>query len=169
MIFAAVMVGVLQAQTSSQVMIPQRGVVPAGFYGASDLETIDSVSGNLLLKIPLASFPAGRTGTTAGVGLIYNSSIYGWQGTRLQNSDIIDPLDSGGWHYNYQYTFTTDYIPPSDCFNTQLDAAYWRYRLITPDGSSHVLYILGRSDDSPSGYYPYHDPNCQPGAFQTQP
>src|SRR5712691_10841623 len=166
---AAFLAGVLQAQPqpSTQVTIPQRGVTPAGFYGVSEIETIDSVSGNLSLRIPLTSFPAGRTGASASVALIYNSSIYAWDGEQLVNSDFISPGDSGGWHYSYDYNFTNDYIPfdNSNC-NSSVDYAYYRYRLITPDGSSHVLFIRGRTDDW-HGYYAYASINCQP-AFETQ-
>src|SRR6267143_1225441 len=61
-LLAAFAAGVAVAQPSTQFTIPQRGVTPAGFYAISDIETIDSVSGNVSLKIPITSFPAGRAG-----------------------------------------------------------------------------------------------------------
>jgi len=91
------------------------------------------------LRIPITSFPAGRTGSTASLALVYNSSIYAWDGEQLVNSDFISPGDSGGWHYSFDYNFTSDYIPfdNSNC-NSSVNYAYYRYRLITPDGTSHV-------------------------------
>ena len=47
------------AQTPSPETMPSRGTVPGGAYAISDIETIDSVSGNLLYRIPLAA-AAGR-------------------------------------------------------------------------------------------------------------
>src|SRR5690348_5369085 len=92
----------LEAQgPSPTVIIPQRGVTPAGFYAISDMETIDAVGGNLSLKIPIGSLPPGRTGFAASLALIYNSSIYAWDGSLLVNSDYISPDDSGGWHYSF--------------------------------------------------------------------
>ena len=149
-----------QAQPSSQVTIPQRGKTPAGFYSITDIETIDTASGNLSLRIPITSLPGARTETSASVDLIYNSAIYAWYGEQLVNSDFISPVDSGGWRYSFDYTFTNDYIPFdfNNC-NSTVNFAYFRYRLVTPDGASHVLYIRGRDDDW-RGYYPYPSYNC---------
>src|SRR5262245_34283001 len=159
-LLAAFTTGVVHAQPGPQVIIPQRGVTPTGSYAISDIETIDSMSGNLTLKIPITSFPAGRGGTTASVALTYNSSIYTWFGGQLANSGAISPGDSGGWGYSFDYYFTNDHIMQSltDC-NSSVNFAYTRYRLVTPDGSSHVLFIRGRNDDW-QGYYPYQSFNC---------
>src|SRR5205814_4762390 len=147
--------GVVLAQPSVQAGIPQRGVTPAGFYAVSDIETIDTVSGNLSLRVPITSFPAGRAGASATVSLTYNSSIYAWNDQQLVNSDFISPGGSGGWHYSFDYNFVKDYIQYdfSNC-NSSVNYAYFRYRLVTPDGASHALFIRGRSDDW-HGYYPY--------------
>ena len=53
---------------------PKRGFTTNNPYMSSDIETINSANGNLLLNIPLASLPPGRGGNPgAGVNLIYNS------------------------------------------------------------------------------------------------
>jgi len=149
----------------AQLTIPQMGTVPYGSYSLSDIETIDDVSGNVLIKIPLTSMAPGPAGFSLPIGLTYNSSIYAWSWNgntnTLVSSDIFDQTNSGGWRYNFNYALTNDYIPfdPGLC-NQNNNYAYLRYRLITPDGSSHTLYISGRSDDVTLGYYPYPSTNC---------
>src|SRR5690242_20153678 len=80
----------LQAQgPSPTVIIPQRGVTPIGSYAITDIETVDTVNGNLSLRLPITSLASGRTGTTASLSLVYNSSMYAWNGPQLVNSDFI--------------------------------------------------------------------------------
>ena len=52
------------AQDSST---PQRGFQPAGSYALTDLETINTTNGNMLLSIPMAALPPGR-GNSPGAG-----------------------------------------------------------------------------------------------------
>ena len=51
----------------------KRGFHPANSYALGDIETIGTISGNLMLHIPLASLPAGRNGLTASLQLNYRS------------------------------------------------------------------------------------------------
>lgn len=56
---------------------PQRGFHPAGSYSLGDVETVSTTSGNMMLRVPLASLPAGRGGSPGpGVALIYNSKLW---------------------------------------------------------------------------------------------
>ena len=66
----------LQAEQPVQLGIPQRGIVPNGSYALSDMETIDTTNGNVSLRIPITSLPAGRGGFSQSLDLHYNSSIY---------------------------------------------------------------------------------------------
>jgi RHS repeat-associated protein len=158
--FALAMCVCTSSVWAQQLNIPQRGVVPNGFYEVSEIETIDAVSGSVSLQIPITSFPPGRAGLTHGIELLYNSRIY--TGAFISGQFAlfpvhnIDPSDSAGWRYGYQYSVVTDvsqYAGISPC--TPGSAAL---RLIMPDGSSHRLY--GTATDLGSGYYIYYLPGC---------
>ena len=62
---------------AQQDQTPKRGFQAGGSYALSDIETINTGSGNLILSIPLASLPAGR-GTAPGssLRLLYNSKMF---------------------------------------------------------------------------------------------
>ena len=76
-IWCSLTIGVALAQTmdSPPVAHPQRGFYPGGSYSLSDIESVDDVSGNVILKIPVAKLPPGRGGSSFAVDLIYNSAI----------------------------------------------------------------------------------------------
>src|SRR6185369_5544248 len=99
-------VHVAQAQNPVQ---PKRGFYPAGSYALSDIESINTTNGNVILKIPLASLPAGRGGSAAGVGLYYNSKPYetfSYQEGRFEDGSFSTELrasDAGGWRYGFRY------------------------------------------------------------------
>jgi hypothetical protein len=58
------------AQSEGQT-IPHRGFQPTDSYALGNIETINTTSGNLMLNIPLASLPAGRSGSPGyWVGLL---------------------------------------------------------------------------------------------------
>jgi hypothetical protein len=59
-----------------QEKAPERGFRPSGSYALSDIETISTTSGNMILKVPLASLPPGRGGLSATLSLLYNSKLY---------------------------------------------------------------------------------------------
>ena len=44
----------LGAPVAAQEKAPERGFRPAGSYALSDIETISTTSGNLMLRVPLA-------------------------------------------------------------------------------------------------------------------
>ncbi|HKO45275.1 MAG TPA: DUF2341 domain-containing protein [Pyrinomonadaceae bacterium] len=63
--------------TAQQDQTPKRGFQAGGSYALSDIETINTGNGNLILSIPLASLPAGRgTAPGAGLRLLYNSKMF---------------------------------------------------------------------------------------------
>jgi RHS repeat-associated protein len=145
---------------TSPLAMASRGVVPNGSYTLSQIEAVDGVSGNLSLGIPLAALPPGRGGFTENLALNYNSSNFTWVGTQLQPSALWDPFDAGGWRYAFNYALEMEeYDDPGGQPNVNV----YRYRMVMPDGSSHVLQVLGYTglgaySGESSGFYAYSIP-----------
>jgi len=134
-----------------------RGVVPTSSYSVSDLDTINTTNGNLLLHLPIVSLPAGRAGHSAGISLIYNSKVYDTStyGDIMTNGNCVVAADlvaseDGGWKLAFGYSLRVrmrpsscgDDLPISAC-DPEQPAARWRYELIFPDGSVHALIPVG--------------------------
>src|SRR6185369_8425791 len=146
-------VHVAQAQNPVQ---PKRGFYPAGSYALSDIESINTTNGNVILKIPLASLPAGRGGSAAGVGLYYNSKPYetfSYQEGRFEDGSYSTQLrasDTGGWRYGFKYD--VQYIERSEESQTlhptcgQIDSYIFKVKMKFPDGSEHVFRPSGYDD-----------------------
>ncbi len=64
------------AVTQAQESAAKRGFQAGGSFALSDIETINTTNGNMMLHMPLGSLPAGRNGLTAGINLLYSSKIY---------------------------------------------------------------------------------------------
>jgi hypothetical protein len=89
---------------------PEHGFQPAGSYGLSNIETINTANGNMMLRIPLAALPAGR-GNSPGfqLGLVYNSKLYDThieeipdEGTgQIVQQIQLNPSEQGGWHFDF--------------------------------------------------------------------
>ena len=139
---------------------PKRGFHPAGSYALGDIETINTTNGNLMLRIPLASLPAGRAGLSHSVGLHYNSKLYD-QYTSVGEDPFLPPPNNvvnqerlsfsneGGWMYTFGYDLqiidrVTQYQSTGmpQCPDV---AANYRYKLKMrfPDGSLHEFRPLG--------------------------
>jgi hypothetical protein len=54
----------------------KRGFAPGNSFSVGDIETINTTNGNLMLRFPLTTLPAGRNGLSAGLTLYYNSKLY---------------------------------------------------------------------------------------------
>ncbi|MCM3873838.1 MAG: hypothetical protein ND895_24380, partial [Pyrinomonadaceae bacterium] len=146
------------ATVTAQEKSPERGFRPAGSYALSDIETISTTSGNMMLKVPLAGLSAGRGGLSASLSLLYNSKPYDtfptntyvnhsyYDVTRLKQSQ------AGGWRYGFKYELygegryagVDEYgveIGPCTVFShiTKLS-------LLTPDGGKHELRLAGHTD-----------------------
>jgi RHS repeat-associated protein len=112
---------------------PKRGLYPGGSYAVSDIETINTTHGNLLLSVPVGALPPGRGGMAAKLTLNYDSKLFDinydyigcpkvpvgpglWPktpqrpectGDSVAKSFILTANEEGlsaGWHYNYKYT-----------------------------------------------------------------
>jgi hypothetical protein len=57
----------LCGKAEAQDKTPQRGFTPHGSYVLTDIETINTSNGNMMLRIPLASLPPTRGGMTQAI------------------------------------------------------------------------------------------------------
>lgn len=90
LVFALLLIatGTLYAQQTAAR--PDRGVNPGGSYAVSDIESINMQSGNVQLRIPLASLPpiaGGKLKLT--LSAIYNSKL--WNVTRSEQTGSVLP------------------------------------------------------------------------------
>ena len=159
----------VQAQ---QERSPARGFQAANSYALSNIETINVTNGNLILRVPLASLPAGR-GTSPGftVNAIYNSKLWNAKGGTANGSpdetgniqynyDLVEPSEEGGWSLGLYYKLTmtnrlnlereypcdgTDYV--------NKNAYIWKLKMTFPDGSVHEFRPLGFQDHLLDGYF----------------
>ena len=151
-----------------------RGLTPAASFALSEIETVNLVNGNLLLRMPVVSLPPGRGGSSFTLHLLYNSQIYDVQkGIGVitdplpENPDRIvlfrDPIPSseGGWRWGFQYGLEYEFKFQGEnrpCGHI-LDKFAHKMRVNFPDGSSHLLRLVNSeatvSDDEGDGYYAY--------------
>lgn len=158
---------------------PDRGFMAYGSYSLSDTESIDEANGGLNLRIPLAKLPPGRGGFSAGIDLTYNSQIYSLKTEGSANNkpticgngsgagcpSTINVLgmdaDKGGWQYSFDYAFNVEYRSVSGMCVTQpavIQHTFHRvkYSLTLPDGSTHILRLVGSQDYLGDGHYQHH-------------
>jgi RHS repeat-associated protein len=156
---------------------PERGIMPYGVYSLTDIESIDQASGSLGLRIPLAALPPGRAGFSHSVDLLYTSQIFDLTtvggspvnsfcggGTPCPtNTNALEPAANtgGGWQYAMTYRFEAiardgnGFAACSGVPDVSTTTNLWRYSLIFPDGSSHLLRLQGGLPGTADGYYPY--------------
>jgi hypothetical protein len=83
---------------NTSVTVPAVGTTPAGSYAISQIETIDTTTGNVALRIPITKLPPGRGGMTEGLNLVYNSEVYD---VNITFKTSADPNSNGllvPWH-----------------------------------------------------------------------
>ena len=146
------------ARQTQGVTSPARGLQPAGSYALGDIETISTKNGNLMLHIPLVSLPAGRGGSSAGIGLYYNSKLYeaySTSGEDNQGNNIVlqqlRPSPEGGWRYGLRYSLTltnlNEYRLQGFTCGSDPGVNYiYKLQVNFPDGSSHVLHRAGQAE-----------------------
>ncbi|MCA1568252.1 MAG: hypothetical protein LC803_21930 [Acidobacteria bacterium] len=165
------------AVTGAQEKSPQRGFNAGGSYAISDIETISATGGNLSLRVPVASLPAGRGGLKMSVNLVYNSKLYDgnpdiqWVGVnRYEVTRLSGNVSGAGWDYSYKYKF--EHTIRSAGLDTQgmelapCSASPYTVKatLTTPDGSKHPLVLDGYTDgDGYQNVYPDGRPACTGG------
>jgi RHS repeat-associated protein len=157
------------ADGRAQGTTPQRGFQPNGSYALTDLETISMTSGNMTLRVPLASLPAGRGGSPGpSVSLLYNSKLY--DSINEIHNDPIEPSNSytmnvlapggGGWQYGYgyqlsQYNRFDEYAGYMPACNSDEAVYHYKVKVRFPDGAEREFRPLNHSQ-SPwlnDGYY----------------
>lgn len=160
-----------QAQSATT---PDRGFQPSGSYALGDLEIINTVNWDLMLRIPTVSLPRGRgENEGASINLIYNSKLYDTRAEEAVDQDgepftryRLYPGGPGGWRYGLQYQLelfdaTSQYINPPECPDPLSVYAY-RLKMIFPDGSAHEFRPQGYTEYLNLGLY-----NISPGGVLT--
>ena len=150
--------------------IPNRGLYPTGAYASSNIDTINTTNGDLMLRIPLASLPSGRGGNPGfSVNLLYDGKLF--DSSVLRHVDTVNGINydlntlklsnNGGWRLGMRYQMTV--VRRSDSFDNtsqpscpSQNAVYiWKLKMSFPDGSVHEFRPTGYSDVNGlgDGYY----------------
>ncbi|MGA9768529.1 MAG: hypothetical protein WBV94_05780 [Blastocatellia bacterium] len=154
---------------------PQRGFNPAGSYAISDVETINTTNGNLMLRIPIAALPPGRGGSPGPkVDLLYNSKLWDTRTEEALNMNnepftrsrlIGSP--QGGWlrtvPYGLQFQLQLSSNDSVGSICPDPFAVYlYKLSMIFPDGSSHEFRPQAYTEFGNTGLY-----NITPGGVIT--
>jgi len=152
----------LAATACAQEKNPQRGFQPGNAYAISDIESINTTNGNLMLHVPLGQLPPGRGSLSAGISLRYNSKLYDSKVQELVDmyghsgpQNVVVPSAEGGWNYGFNYTLeilNRNNINPSQCPDPKA-FFIWKVQLVYPDGGAHQFRPLGYYDFLADGYY----------------
>jgi hypothetical protein len=175
---AFIFIILLPLLASGQGSTPNRGFQPGGSYALSDIESINTTNGNLMLNLALGKLAPGRGGLSGQLNLHYDSKLYdshtvyyqdwahpifGEPQTVIQN--MLVTSDQGGWHYGigyeiqlidrltqYPYEIMPQYPDPATLYHYKVKVAF-------PDGSLHEFmprigsqFDEGYSDFRPDGY-----------------
>ena len=165
----------------------QRGKADRGFhvgggFNVSDIETINMVTGNVMLRIPLASLPPGRGGSAFTLDLLYNSQIWDVEPVLHQSSETETELrhrlvrsSEGGWRYGFEYGLEMEYrhavTGGVECTTNHFAHYAYKMRVHFPDGSAHLLRLMNtqdtQGDNRGDGFYAY-SPTGRRGPCLTQ-
>jgi len=160
---------------------PKRGFYPAGSYALSEVETINTTSGNIIFRLPIVSLPTGRGATPgARVGLFYNSKIWetfsysDWYGDTQVPVTELKVSDSGGWRYGFKFDLQlVNRIQENSVEITSCDQLEGHYvhklRMKFPDGSEHVFRPRGQNDVLNDDYFRYRPDGWSTYCLQDQP
>jgi RHS repeat-associated protein len=141
-----------------------RGFYPGASYAVSDIDTINTENGNLMLSIPTASLPPGRGGLSAGIGLFYDSKIFDTysylDGRYPDGPDTVELSVSrdGGWHYGFQYEFQLVNRYDNEAYHgcnwgDPAQTYVWKVRMKYPDGSIHIFRPEPYNDSMGDDYF----------------
>ncbi len=138
---------------------PATGLYATGSYAPGNIESVNVTNGNVNLSFPLAKLPAGPSGFTAGVSLVYNSAIYDASAVPTSASQAqmryVPSGHGGGWGYGYKYTLWAQPRIPAAMMTSTIcgllssdEQTYWyKNYLQTPDGANHALYLITSKPD----------------------
>jgi hypothetical protein len=126
--------------------------------------SVNAINGNMSVRIPAAHLPPGPGGLSAGVDLVYNSTIFDLQtqipadNTSVLQVAYIPSTHGGGWQYGYKYTLWSQtrisLFTQATCGAvSQAEADNWyKTILATPDGANHALRLVGGLDSNGNPY-----------------
>jgi hypothetical protein len=158
---------------AQEVKTPQRGYQIGGSYSLSEIESVNTTNGNVMLHIPMASLPQGRGGNPGfALHLNYNSKL--WEATSggfipppggNGEMNVLRASPDGGWRYGKGYELQLEVREnrgsqpcgsddPGSHDNRFFNI--FRLKMIFPDGNARVFHPVGRVDLD--GYYDV-DPN----------
>ncbi|MEZ5355747.1 MAG: hypothetical protein R2762_24190 [Bryobacteraceae bacterium] len=166
---------------------PETGDRPGHPFTLSNVDSIDNVTGNVALRIPIASLPSGHGGMSLGVDLLYNSAQVSRSVTNTLyplTQDLIHKLEPpfGGntWRYGgftFGYEQETRSTAPLDCQSPEADKKF-RLWINLPDGSRRLARLYPRpgkemTDNNGDGFYSYtvwgQDLGCSPDNYTAGP
>jgi hypothetical protein len=151
----------------------QRGFNPGGSYALSDIESISTASGNLMLNVPLGALPPGRAGSPGfTLGLTYNSKLYDIhieqvpnEIGQVENLTHLNDSPDGGWRYTLPSGYVMRQVsrlneepgPPCSAdtspFEYQRNAYIWKMQVIYPDGAAREFRPFGYVDQFGDGFF----------------
>lgn len=156
---------------SGQEKNPQRGFQIGNAYSLSDIETINTTNGNLILNFGLGSLAPGRGGLSGGITLTYNSKLYDSTveeledgSNQLTSQNMIRKSLHGGWKYGSSLDYSIKFISrsnveggPFQCSGASLNnnkAVYvWKVKIVYPDGAEREFRPAGYNDIFHDGYF----------------
>ena len=158
----------------------KRGLQNGASYSISDIETVNNTNGNVMVSIPVASLPLGRGGSSASIGLFYNSNLWdvqsppgfeqpqNYQWDTLTSPRALLKSEDGGWRYGVGFKLeqkTRPFISPQQvpCWGENQPKGqvvnYYKFKMVFPDGSAHEFepseypaFLINNPE--PDGYYP---------------
>lgn len=166
------MVAILPATVFAQEKNPQRGFQPGNGYTLSDIETINTTNGNLILNLPLGTMPAGRGSLPGVVSLRYNSKLYDSMIEQttddsgvISSQNLLSQSLLGGWSVTTSLSYSLNVenrsevqggqfpcIPGGGAANNKADYI-WKVKMAYPDGGEHEFRPAGYNDVLGDGYF----------------
>jgi RHS repeat-associated protein len=165
-------VAVLSATAFTQEKNPQRGFQPGNSYNLSDIETINTTNGNLILNFPLSSMPAGRGSLPGVISLRYNSKLYDSiveqtndDSGQLASQNFLSQSLRGGWSITTSHSYSLNIenrsqvqggqfpcVPGGGTENNKADYI-WKVKIQYPDGAEREFRPAGHHDVLRDGYF----------------
>ena len=170
------------ALVSGQGSTPARGFQPGGSYALSDIESVNTDDGTLMLSLVLGKLAPGRGGLSGQVGLHYNSRLYDsriqyyqdWEHPiggqpQIVIRNMLVTSDQGGWNagtgYELQlidrmHQYPLEIAPQYPATET---IRHYKVKVAFPDGSVREFLPHGFGSPMEEGYY-----DIRPDGWQTR-
>ena len=170
------------ASVLGQGSTPERGFQPGGSYALSDIETINTNNGNLILNFALGKLAPGRGGLSGLMNLHYDSKLYDSRTQYYEDWDhpiggqpqivtrnMLVTSEQGGWHYGTGYElqlidrmsqYPLEIAPQYPATET---IYHYKVKVAFPDGSVHEFLPRGFGTGMQEGYI-----DIRPDGWQTR-